>query len=79
MFIILETQTNANGTVSTIITQFSDKDQAESKYHQILASAAVSSLPKHTAFMLTDEGYVLKSECYRHETVTQPNPEEIPE
>lgn len=30
-------------------------------------AAAISSVPKHTAFMLTDDGYVLESRCFRHE------------
>ena len=73
MYIVLETQTNANGTVGTLVDQFADRDAAESKYHLILSSAAVSTLPIHCAFMLTDEGYTVKSESYRHE---QPEPVE---
>lgn len=67
MYIILEAQTNKNGTLGTLITSYEDQYQAESKYHQVLSAAAVSSLPKHTAFMLTDDGFVIKSECYKHE------------
>ena len=78
MYIILETQTNLDGTVGTILTTFTDQDQAESKYHLVLSSAAVSSLPRHCAFMLTDEGYILKSECYRHEVPVESSEGEIP-
>lgn len=72
MYIVLELQTNANGTVSSLINQYENQNAAESKYHQILAAAAVSSLPIHTAFMLTNEGYTIKSETYTHEQVTTP-------
>lgn len=67
MYIILETQTNKDGTVSTLVTSYEDRNQAESKYHQVLMYASTSKLPLHTAFMLTDEGYTVKSECYVHE------------
>lgn len=67
MYIILELQTDADGTIGTLINTYTDKNEAESQYHRILMSAAVSALPMHTAFMLTADGYVIKSECYRHE------------
>lgn len=66
MYIVVETQTNTNGTVGTLINSFEEQNAAESKYHQILASAAISTLPFHCAFMLTDEGLMVKSECYKH-------------
>ena len=78
MYIVLELQTNANGTVSSLINQYEDQNAAESKYHQVLASAAVSSLPIHNAFLITNEGYTIKSETYRHEQAITPDPEEIP-
>ena len=67
MYIILETQTYENGTVGTLIDSFENRNAAESKYHTVLAAAAISNLPLHCAFMLTDEGYTIKSECYRGE------------
>ena len=70
MYIILETQTNPNGTVGTLINSYEDRNAAESKYHNVLAAAAISQLPLHCAFMLTDEGYTIKSEVYRHDVVT---------
>lgn len=75
MFIILELQTNTDGTVGTLINTYTEQNDAESKYHSVLASAAVSSLPKHTAFMLADDGRVVKSECYTHEIEPEPESE----
>ena len=68
MYIIMEVQTNADGTVATLVSTYNDvnKDAAESKYHLILSAAAVSSLPRHTAFMLKDDGRIIRSECYEH-------------
>ena len=71
MYIILELQTNADGTVGTLINAYADKNEAESQYHRVLMSAAISSLPMHTAFMLTADGYVVKSECYKHEVESE--------
>mgnify|MGYP007070066651 CR=1 FL=1 len=64
MFIVLETQTNTDGTVGIVPTAFYDELEAKSKYHQILSAAAISTLPRHTAFILTDDGYVIQSECF---------------
>lgn len=74
MFIVMEIQTS--DTVSTLVDSFEERNDAESKYHQILSAAAISTVPKHGAVMLTDEGTRLKNECYIHE---QPEPEPEPE
>ena len=66
-YVVLELQLNQDGTLGSIINQYESRNEAESKYHQILASASVSTLLMHTAFMLTPDGYVIKSECYKHE------------
>ena len=40
-FIVIEVQTNADGTVGNIVTSYTDRNLAEQKYHMILASAAI--------------------------------------
>lgn len=67
LYIILETQTYNDGNVGTLINSYADKNEAESQYHKVLMAAAISNVPMHTCFMLTPDGYVIKSECYRHE------------
>lgn len=64
-YIVIEIQKAANGTVSTLVTQYNDRHQAEAKYHTILAAAAVSSLPVHGAVILTEMGEMLASTMYR--------------
>lgn len=66
MYLVIELQTNADGTVANLVYQYASRDEAESKFHSILASAAVSSLPVHAAVMLTNAGTMVKSEFYRH-------------
>ncbi len=75
MYIVMEVQVFSDGSMSTPCYAFENLNSAESKYHSILSSAAVSKLPTHTAFMLTDGGQVLKSECFRHEVEPEPTPE----
>lgn len=67
MYIVVEIQTNANGTIGNLVTAYNDRDQAEHKYHEVLAAAAISSLPIHAAVMLTNEGFLEKHERYIHE------------
>lgn len=69
-YITFEIQ-NTNGTVGTITKTFEDRLQAESDYHTILASAAISSVPVHSAALMTDEGFMLESKCYKHEAQAQ--------
>lgn len=70
-YIVMEIQTS--DSVATIIQDYPEKPEAESRYHAILSAAAISAVPKHGAVMLTDEGERLKGECYYHVT---PEPEE---
>lgn len=67
MYIVIEIQTNADGTVGTIITQWDKLRQAESKFHAILAYAAASEMPVHAAALLTNDGLLLRNESYMHE------------
>lgn len=76
MFIVIELQSYKDGECGNIVTPFTDRNEAESKYHTILSAAAVSTVYKHAAAMLTEEGVRLKSECYIHEPEPTPEPEE---
>lgn len=71
MYLVLELQTSSNGAVASLINQFEDRNAAESKYHQILTSAAISELPIHTAVLMTNEGYTIKNEVYRHDIIPE--------
>ena len=72
-YIVMEIQTNTNGTVGTLVNAYTDRNLAEQQYHTVLASAAVSSLPAHAAVLLTWDGRLIESHCYRHQVE---NPEE---
>jgi hypothetical protein len=65
-YITIEIQTNADGSVGNLVYAFDSRNEAESKYHAILASAAISTLPEHSAIIITSEGKALCSQCYKH-------------
>lgn len=65
MYIVIEIQTS--NTVTTLVNSYEDRNQAESKYHQILTAAALSSVPKHSAVLMNDVGQTIKNETYIHE------------
>lgn len=52
--------------------------KAESKYHEVLAAAAVSELPQHSATLLTSDGRAVMNQCYYHE-IPEPEVEPTPE
>ena len=66
MFIILEFQTTDGKTSVLTPIKKPTLNEAESVYHQILASAAISSVEHHTAMVIDDEGVVFDNKCYHH-------------
>ena len=74
-FIVLEIQTNTDGTIGTLIDSFDTRNQAESKYHLVLSSAAVSQLPMHSATLMMSDGKMLAYQCYIHSENPEPSPE----
>lgn len=65
-YIVIETQTNGGVTAIVPPVAFTDRDQAESRFHSILASAAISSVEEHACSLLTSDGRLVRNECYRH-------------
>jgi len=66
-FIVVEIQTAQDGSVGTLINSYDSRKNAESRYHQILAAAAISELPVHAAMLMTEHGKPIKYESYDHE------------
>lgn len=67
MYIVMEIQ--AGATVSTLVDSYANRNDAESKFHQILTAAALSSVPKHSAVLMSDTGETLKMDSYIHNEV----------
>ena len=66
MFFVIETQVN-DGQGSSIVTTHETRNEAESKFHQILQYAAVSQVQKHGAVVMTEDCVLLLHSCYEHE------------
>ena len=78
-FIVQEIQTTNGATALVTPTTYTDRNQAEAKYHLILASAATSQVEEHTALIMTQDGRVVRTECYKHYPAPAPEPEPEPE
>lgn len=69
-YIVIELQRLASGAVANLVTSYDSRLQAESKYHTVLAAAAVSSVPAHSAIIVDECGNLIDSKCYIHEATT---------
>ena len=84
-FYIIEIQQYTNGEYGHIVHFAFDENptqarlKAESKYHQVLAAAAVSELQSHSATLLTSDGRAVMNQCYKHAIESTPEPEPEPE
>ena len=85
-YYIIEIQQYANGEYGHIVHFAYDADaskarlKAESKYHEILAAAAISELQSHSATLLTADGRAVANQCYKHplsESQEEPTSEEV--
>lgn len=77
-YFIVEIQKQFDGSYAHLVHTADDRNHAESVYHQVLASAAISNLPEHSAIMFTGEGFPLMHQSYKHEDAQPPMPEEVP-
>lgn len=65
-YIVIEIQQNLDGTIGNFVFSYDDRNQAESKYHSILASAAVSQVYIHSAVLMTSTGVQVAHGSYTH-------------
>ena len=71
-YYIIEIQRYSNGEYGHLVHFAYDTDvtmarmKAESKYHEVLAAAAVSELPSHSATLLASDGKEVMHQCYTH-------------
>lgn len=55
-YVVIELQTNKDGTVGNIVTSHETENEAFSKYHAVLSAAALSELPCHAAMLIQSDG-----------------------
>ena len=72
-FYVYEIQEYADGTYGDLKHIAYDEDpekarlKAESKYHEVLAAAAISDIPCHAVVVVSSDGFPLMHQCYKHE------------
>ena len=66
IFYVLELQTYGDGTGSVIPMSYDNLPAAESKYYLILSAAAISSVYRHGAVLMSEEGFTIKQEVFTH-------------
>lgn len=69
MWIVIELQTNKDGTVGNIVTAYSSIEKAKAKYYQICSVAVESELPVHSVVLLDNTGATVMTTCFFHEEV----------
>lgn len=65
-YIVIEMQTNGEGVVATLTNAFDNLDAAYNKYYTVLAYAAISTLPRHAASLMTNDGMLYESKYFDH-------------
>ena len=72
MYTVIEMQ---NGIVGEHAWVYDTRADAEVKEYQVLSEVVKSPVAIHTVLLMTDEGFVLDTKCYKHDTQTAPETE----
>lgn len=67
MYIIIEIQTNENGTIGILTYTAQEWRNAQQIYHEKLAYAAMSTLPRYAVVLMDNSGHVQESRYYTTE------------
>lgn len=70
-YIVIEIQKSLDGTIGTVIWTYDNQNEADSKYFTILSAAAISNVPKHSATLIHEDGYMIRYETYEHKQEEQ--------
>lgn len=65
MLAVIEIQKDGE-TASQITQLFTDAAEAKARYHEVLAAAAVSDVPEHSAILVSEDGSFMFHEKYYH-------------
>lgn len=79
LYIVTDMKTVPDGDGYAVVsntTQHHTRNGAEERYHTALAAAARNTqYPLMSAVMMTNEGFVIASQCYKHEQQPETEPE----
>ena len=77
-YLVIEEQMDAAGNLGCITYQETDKNQAISRVHSMIAAAAISAIPYHAAYMISSGGFIVEGRVFDRRVPT-PQPEPEPE
>ena len=66
-FVTIEMQKLSDGNIATLTFAFATQPEAESKFYSIMAVAALSDVPIHSALVVDAHGGIVRSGSYTHE------------
>lgn len=65
MFVVIELQSYGD-SLQYLVSTHATLREAESKFHTVLAAAAQSPVPVHSAIVMDHCGNVIRSDCYKN-------------
>lgn len=71
MYIVNEYQTTSGTTAVVTPETMEDHNSALSAFFSRCASAVISAVEVHTVQLVRSDGYVERTECFRHDAVTE--------
>ena len=73
--IVIELQTNEDGTVGNLVYSFDTENEAWAKFHAIMSAAATSALPCHAAVYMRSDGTFVQSGKFDNVPKSEPEVE----
>lgn len=73
----IENQLRDNGTFGLLYDHFTDVNAAYAKLYTILAAAAVSGIPYHSAHLLRSDGIMIEGRVFDRRVVPEVEPSPV--
>ena len=73
----IENQLRDNGTFGLLYDHFTDVNAAYAKLYTILAAAAVSEIPYHSAHLLRSDGIMIEGRVFDRRVVPEVEPSPV--
>lgn len=64
VYTTIENQFRADGSYGLLYDHYTSYEAALAKFYTVCAAAATSQIPYHAAFLIADNGMVLKQEIF---------------
>lgn len=74
----IENQIREDGSRGLLYDHFDEEEKAYAKLYTILAAAAVSGIPYHSAHILRSDGLLIAGRVFDRRTDPEPEPEPEP-